>query len=102
VQWLAWSIHLCQTLVEPLRRQPYQASISKYFLASTIVIGFGVCICDRSPGGGGAGGQSFDGLSFSLCSTLCMYDFCRHLVGIIYMLSNHTFDRMGNWKSCFL
>jgi hypothetical protein len=39
VQWLAASICLCicQTLAEPLRRQLYQAPISKHFLASTIV-----------------------------------------------------------------
>jgi hypothetical protein len=39
VQWLAKSFHLCvcQALAEPLRRQPYQASISKHFPASTIM-----------------------------------------------------------------
>ena len=43
VQWLASSIHLCicQDLAEPLRRQLYQAPVIKYFLASTIVSGFG-------------------------------------------------------------
>jgi hypothetical protein len=48
---LAESIHLCicQTLVEPLRRQLYPASVSKYLLASTIVSGFGDCIWDGSP-----------------------------------------------------
>ena len=53
VQWLASSIHLCicQALQEPLRIQLYQAPDSKYFLASTIVSGFGVCIWDGSPGG---------------------------------------------------
>jgi hypothetical protein len=46
VQWLAESIHLCicQALVEPLRRQLYQAPVSKHLLASTIVSGFGDCI----------------------------------------------------------
>jgi hypothetical protein len=41
VQWLTVSIHLCicQAVEEPLRRQLYQAPVSKYFLASTIVSG---------------------------------------------------------------
>jgi hypothetical protein len=43
VQWLSASICLCicQALAEPLRRQLYQASVSKHLLASTIVSGFG-------------------------------------------------------------
>jgi len=36
---------------EPLRRQLYQAPVSKHFLASAIVTGFGGCIWDGSPGG---------------------------------------------------
>jgi hypothetical protein len=53
VQWLVASIHICicQVLVVPLQRKLYQVTISKHFLASTIVFGFGVCIWDRSPGG---------------------------------------------------
>ena len=53
VHWLAVSIHFCisQALSEPLRRQLYQASVSKHLLASTIVSGFGDCIWDGSPGG---------------------------------------------------
>jgi hypothetical protein len=68
VQWLASSICLCicQALIEPLRRQLYQAPVSQYFLASTIVSGFGVCIWDGSPGGAVSGW-----VSFSLCFTLC-------------------------------
>jgi hypothetical protein len=38
-----------------------------YFLASTIASGFGDCVWDESPSG-----ESLDGLSFSLCSTLCL------------------------------
>jgi hypothetical protein len=51
VQWLTASILLCicQALVEPLNRQPYQAPNSKHFLASTIVSGFGDCKWDGSP-----------------------------------------------------
>ena len=57
VQCLADSIHLCicQALAEPLRRQLYQAPVSKHFLASTIVSGFGDCIWDGSPGGAVSG-----------------------------------------------
>jgi hypothetical protein len=46
VQWLAVSICLCfcKALAEPLRRQLYQAPVSKHFLASTIMYGFGDCI----------------------------------------------------------
>nr|CAA36859.1 tlm protein [Mus musculus] len=66
VQWLAVSIHLCicKALSGPLRRQPYQAPFSMYFLVSTIVSGFGNCIWDESPGG------TVSGLSFSISSTL--------------------------------
>jgi hypothetical protein len=68
VRWLAASIHfcICQALVEPLRRQLYQASVSKH-LASTIVSGFGDCIwMDPQVG------QSLGGHSFILCSTSCL------------------------------
>jgi hypothetical protein len=43
VQWLAESINLCicQAQAEPLRRQQYQAPVSKHFLAFTTVCGFG-------------------------------------------------------------
>jgi hypothetical protein len=42
-QWTIGSICLCicQALAEPLRRQLYQAPVSKHFLAFTIVTGFG-------------------------------------------------------------
>jgi hypothetical protein len=45
LQWLAACICICigQALAEPLRRKLYQASVSKHFLASVIVSGFGVC-----------------------------------------------------------
>jgi hypothetical protein len=51
---LVASIHfcICQTLAEPLRRQLYQAPVSKHFLASTTVSGFGNCMWDGSPGEG--------------------------------------------------
>jgi hypothetical protein len=52
VQWLSESIHLCmcKVLAEPLRRQLYQAPVSKHWLASTIVSGFGDYIWDVSLG----------------------------------------------------
>jgi hypothetical protein len=41
-------IHICigHTLAEPLRGQLYQALVSKCFLASAIVSGFGACRWD--------------------------------------------------------
>ena len=53
VQWLAESIHLCicQALVEPLRRQLYQASFCKHLLTSTIESGVGDYIWDGSSDG---------------------------------------------------
>jgi hypothetical protein len=52
VQWMAVSIHfcICQAVAEPLRRQLYQAPVSKLLLAFTIVSGFGGCLWDESPG----------------------------------------------------
>jgi hypothetical protein len=46
---LVENIHLCicQALVKPLRRQLYQATVSKHLLASTIVSGFGDCIWEN-------------------------------------------------------
>jgi hypothetical protein len=52
VQWLAESIHLCTSCSgRLLKRQLYQASVSKHLLASSIVSGFGDCIWDESTGG---------------------------------------------------
>jgi hypothetical protein len=53
IQRLAVSIHLCicQVLAEPLRRQLYQAAVSKQLLTSLILSGFAVFIWDTSPGG---------------------------------------------------
>jgi hypothetical protein len=57
VQWLAANIHLCfcNALSGPLRRQLYQAPVSMYFLAFTIVSAFIDCIWDGSPGGAVSG-----------------------------------------------
>ena len=53
LRWLTVSICICigQMLVEPLRKQPYQTPVSKHFLVSAIVSGFGVCRWDGSLGG---------------------------------------------------
>ena len=53
VRWLKASIHICigQALAEPFWRQLYQAPVSKYFLVSAIVSGFGVYLWVGSPGG---------------------------------------------------
>jgi hypothetical protein len=52
VKWFTERFHLfiCQALAEPLRRQLYQAPVSKNLLASTIVSGFGDYTWDGSPG----------------------------------------------------
>jgi hypothetical protein len=52
VQWMAVNIDfcICQTLAEPLRRQLYQAPVTKYLLTSTIVSRFGDCIWNGFPG----------------------------------------------------
>ena len=70
VQWLVVSTHLCicQALAERLGRQPYQASISKHFPASTVASGFGSYIWDGSLGGTVSGWPFF-----SLCSILCLH-----------------------------
>jgi hypothetical protein len=57
VQWMAVSIHfcICQALAETLRRQLYQAPVSKHLLTSTVVSRFGDCMWDGSPGGAVSG-----------------------------------------------
>ena len=53
VRWLTSSIRICigQDLAESLSRQLYQALVSKHFLASAILSGFGGCMWDGSWGG---------------------------------------------------
>jgi hypothetical protein len=68
---LAVSIDICigQALAEPLRRQLYPVPDSKYFLASTIVSGFGIYIWD------GFSGREVSGWHFlqSLLHSLSLY-----------------------------
>ena len=42
-----------QVLAEPLRGQLYKAPVSKLFLASAVLPGFGICRCNGSQGGVG-------------------------------------------------
>jgi hypothetical protein len=53
IQWMIVSIHfcICQALAEPLRRQLYQAPVSRLLWASAIVSGLGGCLGDGSPSG---------------------------------------------------
>jgi hypothetical protein len=64
--WLQASTSVSVRLWQPLRRQPYQASVSKDFLASATV-GIWWLHMEWIP----QVGQSLDGVSFSLCSTFC-------------------------------
>jgi hypothetical protein len=68
VWWLAVSMCTClgQGLTEPLRRQLYQAPVSKHFVASAIVSGFGVCMWDGSSGGKVSGWPFLQSLLHSL------------------------------------
>jgi hypothetical protein len=78
VQWWAASFCLCicQALAEPLRRQSYQASINKYFLASTITSGFGGCIWDGFPGGAVSGWPFLQSLFHILSPYFLLRVFC--------------------------
>jgi hypothetical protein len=53
IQWMTVSIHfcICQAPADPLRRQLYQAPVSKLLLASAIVSGFDDCLWDGPPSG---------------------------------------------------
>jgi hypothetical protein len=53
IQWMILSIHFCisEALAEPLRRQLYQAPVTKLLLTSAIVSGLGGCLWDGSPSG---------------------------------------------------
>jgi hypothetical protein len=72
VQWIIVSIHfcICKALAEPLRRQLYQAPVSRFLLASAIVSGFGGCLWDGSPGGAVSGWSFLQSLlwPWELCS----------------------------------
>ena len=80
VPWLAASIHfcICQALPEPLRRQLYQAPVSKHFLASTIVSRVGDCIWNGSPGAAVSGSPFCQSLLHTLYFLLWV--FCSPLL----------------------
>ena len=65
VQWLDMSMCICidQVLIDILREQPYQATVSKSFLALAIV---------SADGMGPYVAWSLDSLSFHLCSIFCL------------------------------
>jgi hypothetical protein len=77
-QWMDVSLHLCicQALAKPLRRQLYQALISKHLLTSTIVSGFGGCLWDGSPGRAVSGWLCFQSLAHTLSLYLFSCVFC--------------------------
>ena len=68
VRYLAAGIPICigQTLAGPLRGLLYQALVSKLFLASAMVSGFGVCKWDGYLGGGVSGWPFLQSLLHSL------------------------------------
>ena len=66
VQWLAVIICIGQDPADPLRRLLYQAPVSKHFLASAIVSGFGVFMWDGSPGWAVSGWPFLQSLFHSL------------------------------------
>jgi hypothetical protein len=64
--WLCVCICIGQALAEPLRGQLYQAPVSKHFLTSATVSGFGVCRWDGSVGGAVSGSCFLQSLLHSL------------------------------------
>jgi hypothetical protein len=72
IQYMILSIHfcMCQALAEALRRQLYQAPVSRLLLASAIVSGL-VIVYRMDP----QVGQSLGNLSFNLCSKLCLCNY---------------------------
>ena len=77
VQWMAVSLHfcICQVLAEPLRRQLYQAPVSKHLLASTVMSGCVDCIWDGSPCGTFSGWRFFQFLLHTLSLYLLQWVF---------------------------
>jgi hypothetical protein len=98
VRWLAESIHLCicQALAEPLRRQLYQAAVSKHILASTIVSAFGDCIWDGSPGGTVSGWPFLQSLLHTLSLYFHLWVLCspskksRSIYTLAFLLELHV------------
>jgi hypothetical protein len=78
VQWLHGSLCLSivQALAEHLRRQPYQAPVSKHFSASTIASRLGDCIWERSPGRAFSGWPFPQSLLHNLSLDFLLWVFC--------------------------
>jgi hypothetical protein len=87
-------VSISQELAELLRRQLYQAPVTKLLLASTIVSGFGGCIWDGSPD------AAVSGWSFlqSLLHTLCLL---TPSMGILYPILRRM-EVSTLWPSFFL
>jgi hypothetical protein len=92
-QWLAASIHycICQALAEPLRRQLYQAPVSKHFLVSTIVSRFGDFLWDGSPGGAVSERPFLQSLLHTLSLYLLPWVFCRQLIFFMRLMSLYCY-----------
>jgi hypothetical protein len=89
------SIHFCtsQTLAEPLRRQLYQSPVSKLFLATAIVSGFGGYLLEGFPGGAVSGWSFLQSLP-----ELCL---CNSFHGILFLLLRRN-EVSTLWSSLFL
>jgi hypothetical protein len=81
-QWMAVSIYfcICQALAEPLRRELYQAPVSKHLLASTTVSGFGDCKWDGSPDESVSRWSFLQSLLHTLSLNLLPWVFCSPLL----------------------
>jgi hypothetical protein len=85
----------CQALIGPLRRQLYQATVSKPLLAFTIVPGFGDCIWDESPGRAVSGWPFLQSLLYTLSPYLLQWVFCSpisEMWGTLMPLKNLSFS----------
>jgi hypothetical protein len=93
---MAVSIHLCisQALAEPLRKQLYQATVSKFLLASAKMSGFDGCLWDGSPGEG-----SFWMVITSVSAQNCFS--VTPTMGILFSLLRRM-EMFTLWSSFFL
>ena len=73
VQWLAKSVCIYQALREPLRRQLYQAPISKHLLETKIMTVFFNCIWHGSPCGAVSGWSFLQSVLHTLSVSLCLF-----------------------------
>ena len=90
---------ICQALEEPLRRQLYQAPVSKHLLASTIVSEFDACIWDGSPSRAVSEWSFVQSLLHTLSSYFLQWVFCSPFKED---LKHPHFGLPSSWASCFL